>query len=316
MSFVRELKDGLVGEIQKEFFGQTELVEYCLMALLCEGHVLLEGVPGTAKTLLARTIASALSLDFGRVQFTPDLLPTDVVGTNIFNFRKNEFVLRKGPVFENILLADEINRTPPKTQSALLEAMQERQVTIDGTTYDLKEPFLVVATQNPIEQEGTYPLPEAQLDRFFLKLKMEYPSEDTEEKIIKEYAGTRNVREMQESGIHFSGGKEELNRAKQEIKEVCVEQPVVNYIVQIIRATRQSPHVDTGASPRASVMLTIAAKGSAAMEGREYVVPDDVKKMAGPALRHRLVLSPSSEIEGMDSDQILEEILSNVEVPR
>lgn len=316
MEKIKQLQNKLIEEIEKHFFGQTEVVRNCIIALLCEGHVLLEGVPGTAKTLLARSISSALNLNFGRVQFTPDLLPSDVIGSNIFNFRKSEFVLRKGPVFTNVLLADEINRTPPKTQSALLEAMQERQATIGKETYELQDPFFVIATQNPIEQEGTYPLPEAQLDRFFLHVDMGYPSEDVERKIIHEYAGSRNVRDLRDSGIKQIARKEHLLKAKEKIKNVRVEEPVVNYIVKIIRATRSTPQVETGASPRASVMLTIASKASAALEGRDYVKPEDVKRMVPSSLRHRLALSPSSEMEGTTPDQVLDDILSNVEVPR
>ncbi len=316
MKQVKKLRTNLLNEIKKVFFGQIRIVDYCLMSLLCEGHILIEGTPGTAKTLLARSIAAALNLEFGRVQFTPDLLPNDITGTNIYNFDANEFVLAKGPVFNNILLADEINRSPPKTQSALLEAMQERQVTIDRDTHELQEPFLVMATQNPIEHEGTYPLPEAQLDRFLFKVIIDYPEKETEEKIVSEYSGDKNVRQMGKTDVSRVAGSEDILRARDNIKSVKVEEPVVDYIVRIARATREAPQVHTGASPRASVMLTIAAKAMAALQGRDYINPDDVKRIAQPTLRHRLVLSSTSEIEGIMPDQVIEEVLNRVEVPR
>lgn len=316
MDFVRELRDRLQTEIKKVFYGQERVTDFCLMALLCEGHVLVEGVPGTAKTLLARSIASALSLDFGRVQFTPDLLPSDITGTNVFNFHANEFVLNKGPVFNNILLGDEINRSPPKTQSALLESMQERQVTIDNDTYELDEPFLVIATQNPIEHEGTYPLPEAQLDRFLFKTHMGYPEEEVERQIVSAYSGNKNIKALGETTVDTVCGTEEVLKARDQITAVEVREPVVDYIVRLVRRTRESPRVNTGASPRASVMLTIASKGMAALQGREYIIPDDVKQVLLPTLRHRLVLSPESEIEGVTPDRVLEDLVEQVEVPR
>jgi MoxR-like ATPase len=316
MQPVKDLRQRLLTEVGKVFFGQVRVMDYCLIALLCEGHVLLEGVPGVAKTLLARSLASALSLDFKRVQFTPDLMPADIIGTNIFNFNANQFVLRKGPVFTSLLLADEINRTPPKTQAALLEAMQERQVTIDGTTYRLAEPFLVVATQNPIEHEGTYPLPEAQLDRFLFKVNIEYPTPEIEAQIVTEYSGQRNIREMEKLGVQKVAGAEELKAATALVKSVRIEPPVVKYVVDVVRATRESPHVHTGSSPRAGTMLAIASKALAALSGRDFVTPEDVKKMVPATLRHRLVLAPASEIEGMSPDRVLEEVLTKVEVPR
>ncbi len=316
MNSVKELRNRLQDEIKQVFFGQVEVTDHCLMALLCEGHILVEGVPGTAKTLLARSIASALSLDFGRIQFTPDLLPNDITGTNVFNFHANEFVLNRGPVFNHILLGDEINRSPPKTQSALLESMQERQVTIDNDTYELEEPFMVIATQNPIEHEGTYPLPEAQLDRFLFKVRMEYPEKEVEERIVAAHSGGSNVRQLSETTVRAVADREDLLEARDRVRSVEVREPVVDYIVRLVRRTREAPRVDTGASPRASVMLTIAAKAKAALEGRAYIIPDDVKQTLLPTLRHRLVLSPESEIEGVTPDRVLEDLVKQVEVPR
>jgi len=316
MKSVKNLRNKLLKEINKVFYGQVRVTDYCLMALLCEGHILIEGVPGTAKTLLARSIAAALSLDFGRVQFTPDLLPNDITGTNVFNFHANEFVLNKGPVFNNILLSDEINRSPPKTQSALLESMQERQVTIDNDTYELDEPFLVIATQNPIEQEGTYPLPEAQLDRFLFKAHIDYPEADVERKIVSRYSGKKNIKDLKEADVQKVADRADVLEARDQIKSVEVRDPVVDYIVNVVRRTREIPEVHTGASPRASVMLTIASKAVAAMKGREYIIPDDVKQIVPATLRHRLVLSPESEIEGTTADDVLERIIKQIEVPR
>jgi MoxR-like ATPase len=316
MTSVEELRNRLQDEIKQVFYGQEEVTDFCLMALLCEGHILIEGVPGTAKTLLARSIAAALDLDFGRIQFTPDLLPNDITGTNVFNFHANEFVLNKGPVFNHILLGDEINRSPPKTQSALLESMQERQVTIDNDTYDLEEPFLVIATQNPIEHEGTYPLPEAQLDRFLFKTHMEYPEKEVEERIVAAHSGNQSVRELSDTNVRPVASREDLLEARDRIKSVEVREPVVDYVVRLVRRTREAPRVNTGASPRASVMLTVASKAMAALEGREYIIPDDVKRVLLPTLRHRLVLSPESEIEGITADRVLKDIVEQVEVPR
>ncbi|MHC5039281.1 MAG: AAA family ATPase [Planctomycetota bacterium] len=316
MQLIQELRDRVTQELSKVFFGQKAMKDLCLAALMAEGHILIEGVPGTAKTLLAQGLASSLSLEFTRVQFTPDMMPSDVIGTNLFDFHSNTFVLRKGPVFTQILLADEINRTPPKTQAALLEAMQERQVTIDGKTYPLKEPFLVIATQNPIEHEGTYPLPEAQLDRFLFKALIDYPDVPDEIQIVEQYSGALNARDLRGAGVQPVAGAEEITRAHQAVRAVQIQPEVVKYIVELVRTTRTSPQVHTGASPRAAAMLAIAAKCAAALAGREYVNPDDVKKVALPCLRHRLVLSPSSEIEGIAPDRVLKDILSSVAVPR
>jgi MoxR-like ATPase len=316
MNSIQEIRKKVAGQIGKVLFGQKSIRDLCLAALVAEGHILLEGVPGTAKTLLAQALASSLSLEFKRIQFTPDMMPSDVIGTNLFDFHGGEFVLRKGPIFTQVLLADEINRTPPKTQAALLETMQERQVTIDGVTYPLKEPFLVVATQNPIEHEGTYPLPEAQLDRFLFKAVIGYPGEEEERSIVERYSGDLNARDLRAAGVETVADAADLKKAHEDARSVRIEPEVVQYIVDLVRATRDSPHVHTGASPRAAAMMAIAAKTRAAMAGRDYVNPDDVKTVSLPCLRHRLFLSPTSEIEGIGPDRVVEEVLASVAVPR
>ena len=313
---VTELKDMLHAQVHKVVVGQEEVLDLVLTALLAEGHVLLEGVPGTAKTLLVKTLASSLDLAFKRIQFTPDLMPGDVTGTNLFNFRTNEFVLTKGPIFTELLLADEINRTPPKTQAALLQAMQERRVTIDGTTHDLGQGFMVVATQNPIEQEGTYPLPEAQLDRFLFKVKVDYPTLAQERLLVKRHGRRTAMPVLSDFSVAPVADLECITRARKVVSEVELRDELVDYLVAIVRATRCHPSLLCGASPRAASMLAAAARAHAALAGRDFVIPDDIKILAEPALAHRVVLSPTAEIEGLSTEVVLKDIVTQERAPR
>ncbi len=313
---VREMADSLKAEVGKVVVGQEDAVEILLVALLAEGHVLMEGVPGTAKTLLAQTFSSALSLDFGRIQFTPDLMPGDVIGTNLFDFASNSFSLVKGPIFTQFLLADEINRTPPKTQASLLQAMQEREVTIDGKTHPLGDAFMVVATQNPIEQQGTYPLPEAQLDRFLFKHVLAYPSRDQERDVVRRHGVRTAMPSIRKLGVQPVGDLEALRSARGVVAGITLSDDMTDYIVDVIRATREHPALAFGASPRAATNLSAAARAYAVLQGRDYVIPDDVKALAVPLLRHRLVLSASAEIEGTGEDQVIDQILQQIPVPR
>jgi len=306
----------LKGEVAKAIVGQDEVLEQVLIALLTEGHALIEGVPGTAKTLLVKVLARAIGAGFGRIQFTPDLMPADVTGTNIFNMPTSTFTLRRGPVFTDLLLADEINRTPPKTQAALLEAMEERQVTIDGEAYKLSPLFTVLATQNPIEYEGTYPLPEAQLDRFVLKINVNYPSAEEEQRVVANWNAGFNARRLEDVDIHPIPDASVILNCRAQVRSVTVEEGVQRYIVSIIRATRTAINVSWGASPRAAVALLLCSKALAAIRGRSFVTPDDVKEIAKPVLRHRIVLRSEAEIEGTSPDQVLNEVIAAVDVPR
>lgn len=313
---LRELADAIRTEVRKAIVGQDELIEQLLVAMVSEGHVLLEGPPGTAKTFLAQSFSTALGLDFGRIQFTPDLLPGDILGSNLFNFQTSQFTLTHGPIFCELLLADEINRTPPKTQAALLEAMQERCVTLDGETHPLAERFMVVATQNPIENQGVYPLPEAQLDRFLFKLLVPYPDEDEETAIVGRYGKRQGPPRPADLGVTAVADTATLVAASQAAEHVTVADEIVSYVVRLVRATRNHSELSVGASPRAAVMLANAARARAALHGRAYAIPDDVKALAVPVLRHRLTLSPAAEIEGRDVETLVAELIENTEAPR
>ena len=316
MEELKGLADNIRSEVAKAIIGQEEIVDHLLIALFSSGHVLLEGPPGTAKTFLAQCFASTLSLDFGRIQFTPDLMPGDIVGSNLFNFQTSKFTLTRGPIFCDLLLADEINRTPPKTQAAMLEAMQERSVTIDGETHKLGSRFMVVATQNPIEQQGVYPLPEAQLDRFLFKLLIAYPSADEEKKIVSQYGERLGAPGPADFGISAQADEKLLAAAGEAVKTVKLVDDVIDYIVRLVRATRETADLENGASPRAAIMLASAARARAAISGRDYVIPDDVKMLAPSVLRHRTLLSPAAEIEGRQVDTIIEGLVERTEAPR
>ena len=309
---MRELRDRVVAEVRKVVVGQDEVVDLVLAAVAVQGHVLLEGVPGVAKTLLANAVSRALGVSFRRVQFTPDMLPSDLTGT--MTLRGGELAFSPGPVFTNVLLADEINRTPPKTQAALLEAMQEYQVTVDGTPHPLPDPFFVVATQNPIEYEGTYPLPEAQLDRFVLKVDVGYPDEEHELALLK--LAHRGVAPATLQDVTAVCGTSELLALRAEVDATAVADEIVAYVASLVRRTRELPSVSLGASPRAAVHLLAAAKASARLSGRAFVTPDDVAWMARPVLRHRLLLSPEAELERYRPDDAVQATLASVPVPR
>ena len=313
---VASLGRRLKQEIAKAVIGQEQTVDLLLTALFARGHVLLEGPPGLAKTFLAQCFARTLRLRFGRIQFTPDLMPGDVLGANVFNFQTSAFTLHRGPIFCDLLLADEINRTPPKTQAALLEAMQERCVTLDGRREPLGASFMVVATQNPIEQQGVYPLPEAQLDRFLFKAVLAYPSAEEETAIVTGYGARSDQPDAAAMGVEPVVGEDELAAAIEGVAAVRLVPEVARYIVALVRATRESADIQAGASPRAGVHLAVAARARAALDGRDYVIPDDVKTLAVPTLRHRLLLWPTAEIEGRAPDDVLQALLARVEAPR
>ena len=316
LAHVAVLADAIRGEIAKAVVGQAEIVDHLLIALMARGHVLLEGPPGTAKTFLSQCFAATLGLDFGRIQFTPDLMPGDILGSNLFNFQTSQFTLTRGPIFCDMLLADEINRTPPKTQAALLEAMQERRVTLDGSAHALSDHFLVVATQNPIESQGVYPLPEAQLDRFLFKLSVPYPSQEEETRIVTRYGENRGAPTPGALGIAAVADPALLAAASQAVSGVKLAESVVDYVVRLVRATRGTADLLVGASPRSAVMLAGAARARAALDGRDYVVPDDVKALAGAVLRHRLMLSPAAEIEGRQIEDIVAALVDQTQAPR
>ncbi len=303
-------------ELRKIIVGQEDPIEQILVAILAEGHALIEGVPGTAKTLTVKTLARIINAGFGRIQFTPDLMPSDITGTNVFNISTSNFNLRRGPVFTDILLADEINRTPPKTQAALLEAMEERQVTIDGEAYPLSPIFTVLATENPIEYEGTYPLPEAQLDRFLLKILLDYPSKEEEQQVVANWNAGFNARRLDQVDIRPLAEADAISRCRAEVRAMHMEPGVQRYVVDIVRRTREHPSVHYGASPRAAVALLLCAKALSAIRDRGFSTPDDVRDVARPVLRHRLTLRAEAELDGATPDAVISDILQTAEVPR
>jgi MoxR-like ATPase len=313
---VKQLTDTIVAEVGKAVIGQEEVIRRLMIAVLASGHVLLEGAPGTAKTLLANSFARAIGLDFGRIQFTPDLMPGDILGSNLFNFQTSTFTLTRGPIFTEMLLADEINRTPPKTQAALLQAMQERRVTLDGETHVLSARFTVIATQNPIESQGVYPLPEAQLDRFLFKLSIPFPGIEEERRIVTAHGSMFDRIDAEKLAVTPVTDADALAQAILAVAMVTVSPEVIDYIVRLIRATRESPDLASGASPRAASLLARAASAMAAVAGRDYVLPDDVQSLAPDLLRHRLLLSPSAEIDGRQVADIVAGLIASVDAPR
>ncbi len=311
---LKESVERIRTEVKKIIVGQESVIDMLIAAVLADGHVLIEGVPGIAKTLLAKIIARTISADFSRIQFTPDLMPSDILGTSVFNIKSSEFEFNRGPIFSNIILIDEINRSPAKTQSALFESMEERQITVDGNTYKMDTPFTIFATQNPIEHEGTYKLPEAQLDRFLFKVEMDYPLPEQEIKILLELHNRKNVNDL--NLIQPVLSKATLQQFREKVRSAHLDEKVAGYITQIVNKTRNNSDLYLGGSPRASISIMIGAKAIAAINGRDFVTPDDVKMVIYPALRHRIILTPEREMEGKNSDDIIKSILERVEVPR
>ncbi|WP_457615640.1 AAA family ATPase [Lutibacter sp.] len=301
-------------ELGKIIVGQEQFIDLLIVALLADGHVLIEGVPGVAKTVTAKLLAKTIATNFSRIQFTPDLMPSDILGTSVLNMKTSDFEFKPGPIFSNLVLIDEINRAPAKTQAALFEVMDERQVSIDGTTYKMEPPFMVLATQNPIEQEGTYALPEAQLDRFLFKINVGYPNLDEEVQIIQTHHDRKG--ELPQSMIKTLLTTSDLTAYRSKIFEVIVEEKIIKYIAQLITKTRNHPHLYLGGSPRASISVLNASKAFAAINGRDFVIPEDIKKVIYPVLRHRVILTPEREMEGMTTDKVIEMIVQSVEVPR
>ena len=311
---LREAVDQIKAELRKVIIGQDNFVELLIVALLADGHVLIEGVPGIAKTVTAKLFAKVLKTDFSRIQFTPDLMPSDVLGTSVLNMKTSDFEFKKGPIFSNIVLIDEINRAPAKTQAALFETMEERQASIDGITYKFENPFMVLATQNPIEQEGTYALPEAQLDRFIFKIKVDYPSLEDEIKIISTHHERKG--EAPQTLINAVLDTKSLADYKAKTQAIVVEEKIIKYIAEIVSKTRNHPHLYLGGSPRASIAILNTSKAFAAISGRDFVIPEDVKKALNPVLNHRVILTPEREMEGMTTENVIEMIVQSVEVPR
>lgn len=314
LSGLQQKMDAVRAELQKVIVGQDQLIDYLLVALLANGHVLLEGVPGIAKTLAVKLLAKAVDTSFSRIQFTPDLMPSDILGTSVFDMKTSDFQFRKGPVFANLILVDEVNRAPAKTQAAMFEVMEERQVTLDGETYRMVEPFVVIATQNPIEQEGTYRLPEAQLDRFLFKVVIDYPNVAEELEIIRREHETKGFNKTENINSVVAGS--DIVKYQLLVREVMVENHLMAYIANVVQQTRQTPFLYLGASPRASIAILNAAKGMAALHGRDFVTPEDIKEMAIPVLRHRVIVSPEKEMEGLKAEQIISDIIAGIEVPR
>jgi len=314
LTALKESVEIVKAEIRKIIVGQDKTIELLLASIFADGHVLIEGVPGIAKTLIAKILAKTISADFSRIQFTPDLMPSDILGTSVYNMKTSEFDYKRGPIYSNIILIDEINRSPAKTQAALFEVMEERQITMDGTTYILENPFIVFATQNPIEHEGTYKLPEAQLDRFLFKIEMSYPNLEEETKILLEYNDRKSKNDLSLIKPVFS--KEQLEAFRFQIRSIHIEEKIAAYIANIVTQTRNSGDLYLGASPRASIAIMIGAKAMAAIRGRDFVIPDDVKEISFPSLRHRIILTPEKEMEGKNADEIIQQILNRVEVPR
>ena len=313
---IKKVMERISSEISKVIIGQENVINLLLVGFLARGHVLLEGVPGLGKTLLAKTLAHILGAEFTRIQFTPDLMPADIMGTHIYDLQKRIFRLRKGPVFTEILLADEINRTPPKTQAALLEAMEERQVSIDGKSFQLPDRFLVLATQNPIEQEGTYPLPEAQLHRFLMKVNLNYPEAEEEKKILSRYGRCSESYDLNAMGLARVSDEDWISGIRKQVDQVGVEDGIVTYVQTLLQKTRTSPNLYLGASPRGGIALLKTSQCLAALSGRDFITPDDIKTLTLPVLRHRVILRPEAEMEGLTPDRILSRILESIPVPR
>lgn len=314
LSALKKSVDEIKSEIRQVIVGQERMVELLITSILADGHVLLEGVPGVAKTLTAKLLSKVIDADFSRIQFTPDLMPSDVLGTSVFNVKNSEFEFRSGPIFSNIILIDEINRAPAKTQAALFEVMEERQVTVDGKTHKMEAPYLVVATQNPIEQEGTYRLPEAQLDRFLFKVSVNYPTLDQEVAILEGHNVKKDLFKL--DGIKPVLSKAQINDYRKTLNDIHVENNLLRYIAQIVNETRNSTDLYLGASPRASIAILNTSKAFAAIQGRDFVTPEDIKSMAKPVIRHRVIITPEKEMEGLSSDEITQQIIDKIEVPR
>lgn len=301
-------------EVNKIIVGQDEMIELLIAAILADGHVLIEGVPGVAKTLTAKLLSRTMSVQFSRIQFTPDLMPSDIIGTSVFNLKTSEFEFKQGPLFSNIVLIDEINRAPAKTQSALFEAMEERQITVDGKTYPLAPPFIVLATQNPVEQEGTYRLPEAQLDRFIFKIEVDYPNLEDETRIIADFHSRKNSIDL--NSVHAVMNANDVKSFRDKVGEIHIEPHLISYIAKIVNQTRNNSSLYLGASPRASLSILTTSKAIAAMKGRDFVTPDDIKFVATPVLKHRVMLTPEKEMEGLTTKEVIKQIIEKIEVPR
>jgi len=313
LSELQQAVKDIRSELHKVIIGQREMIDMLIATVLSNGHSLIEGVPGVAKTITAKLMAKTMQVDFSRIQFTPDLMPSDILGTSVFNMKTNEFEFKPGPIFSNIILIDEINRAPAKTQAALFEVMEERQITIDGSTYKMELPFLTFATQNPIEQEGTYRLPEAQLDRFLFKIEVDYPTLEEEIEIIETHHNRKQEKTSLVKGIVSA---KQIEKFQKQVSDILVEKNLIEYIGKLVNATRENPFLYLGASPRASLAILQASKAFAAMQGRDFVTPDDVKRSAIPVLQHRVIVTPEREMEGVTSKQVVKRMLETIEIPR